>query len=101
MHNEKKSFGTGTELSSHSLTATFSGQEEGTEPMWEVQFVDKQSASDHTPDNRKNERKSLMATDHEREGFYSTETAQSQTDASKATGAVSDNSAVPHSASSY
>lgn len=42
-----------------------------------------------------------MATDHEREGFYSTETAQSQTDASKVTGAVSDNSAMPHSASSY
>lgn len=41
-----------------------------------------------------------MATDHEREGFYNTETAQSQTNASKVTGAESDNSAVPRSASS-
>lgn len=42
-----------------------------------------------------------MATDHERGGFYNTETAHRQTDASKVTRAVSDNPALSPPAFSY
>lgn len=42
-----------------------------------------------------------MATDHETGGFYNTETAQRQTDASKVTRALSDNPVLPSPAFSY
>lgn len=89
------------ELSSHFLTETLSGQDEGTEQCEKVQFIDKQSAWNMflTPDKvRGNLSWPLAKTEQD---FYNPEKTQWQTDASKVTRAVSDSPVLPFPALSY